>query len=63
MSSFAPAASMFYTDLEELRGLRVPIDYGSGIEYADGIQKSLFTSTKMGLQVSKVFSLCLQKSL
>ena len=52
MSSFAPAASMFYTDLEELRGLRSPIDYGSGIEYADGLKTSIFPSTEMGLQVS-----------
>ena len=51
MSSFAPAATMFYTDLDELQGLTTPVDYGSGVEYADGIVKSLFPDTKVGVQV------------
>lgn len=50
-SSFAPAATMFYTDLEKLRGLKSPVDYGSGIEYANGIKDSLFPMTNVGLQV------------
>ena len=37
MSTFQPAATMFYTDIQTLRGLDVPVDYGSGIEYADGL--------------------------
>lgn len=52
MSSFAPAAVMVYTDLETLQGLDKPTDYGSGIEYADGIFNSLFPNSVMGLQVS-----------
>jgi len=28
---------MFYTDIQKLLGLTVPADYGSGIEYADGL--------------------------
>jgi len=51
MSSFAPAAAMVYTDLETLRGLVRPVDYGSGIEYADGITNSLFPDSHVGLQV------------
>jgi hypothetical protein len=51
MSSFAPAATMFYTDLEKLDGLTTPTDYGSGIEYADGIVDSLFPNTDVGVQV------------
>lgn len=51
MSSFAPAAAMFYTDLEKLQGLTTPVDYGSGIEYANGILNSLFPQTNMGLQI------------
>lgn len=31
-----PAAIMVYTDIQKLRGLDTPIDYGTGIEYADG---------------------------
>ena len=52
MSSFAPAAAMFYTDLEELKGLISPTDYGSGVEFANGIHNSLFPSIDVGLQVS-----------
>ena len=51
MSFFAPAATMFYTDLEKLQGLRAPVDYGSGVEYADGIVDSLFPNTNVGVQV------------
>jgi len=38
---------MFYTDIQELQGLDEPIDYGSGIEYADG----LLAYKEEGLQV------------
>ena len=31
-----PAAIMVYTDIQKLKGLDQPIDYGTGIEYADG---------------------------
>ena len=51
MSSFAPAATMFYTDLDKLDGLRTPVDYGSGVEYADGIADSLFPDADVGVQV------------
>ena len=51
MSDFAPAAAMVYTDIETLRGLNYPTDYGSGIEYADGIIDSLFPMSAVGLQV------------
>ncbi|KAL7531580.1 hypothetical protein ACHAXR_007307 [Thalassiosira sp. AJA248-18] len=37
ISSFVPSAFMVYTDLETLNGLWEPTDYGSGVEYADGI--------------------------
>mmetsp|Transcript_11167 Transcript_11167/g.24211 ORF Transcript_11167/g.24211 Transcript_11167/m.24211 type:complete len:450 (+) Transcript_11167:263-1612(+) len=36
ISSFVPSAFMVYTDLETLKGLWEPTDYGSGVEYADG---------------------------
>jgi hypothetical protein len=51
MSSFTPAAAMFYTDIQTLRGLDRPVDYGSGIEYADGILESLFPDQDVGLQI------------
>lgn len=51
MSSFMPAAAMVYTDLETLRGLSRPTDYGSGIEYADGILDNLFAGHDVGLQI------------
>jgi hypothetical protein len=35
-----PAAVMVYTDLQTLRGLDHPVDYGTGIEYADGALKA-----------------------
>lgn len=31
-----PAAIMVYTDIQKLKGLDQPTDYGTGIEYADG---------------------------
>jgi hypothetical protein len=37
MQDFAPAAVMTYTDIHQLRGLIEPVDYGSGIEYAQGL--------------------------
>ena len=57
MSSFAPAVAMFYTDLEKLAGLSSPTDYGSGVEYANGIGESLFPNTNVGLQVCCFFFL------
>lgn len=42
---------MFYTDIQTLRGLDTPVDYGSGIEYADGILDSLFPNQHVGLQI------------
>ena len=32
-----PSTYMIYTDLQRLRGLWTPADYGSGIEYMDGV--------------------------
>ena len=51
LSAFAPAAAMVYTDLEKLQGLDFPAEYGSGIEFADGILDSIFPDTPMGLQI------------
>ena len=54
LASFVPAAAMVYTDLETLRGLSRPADYGSGIEYADGILDNLFAGYSdgdVGLQI------------
>lgn len=51
MYTFAPAAAMVYTDLEHLRGLSRPVDYGSGIEYTDGILNSIFPGLGVGLQI------------
>jgi hypothetical protein len=42
---------MFYTDIQTLRGLDRPVDYGSGIEYANGIMDSLFPDQHVGLQI------------
>lgn len=51
ISGFVPAAAMVYTDLQTLQGLFGPSDYGSGVEYADGILNSIFPESDMGLQV------------
>mmetsp|Transcript_3805 Transcript_3805/g.10308 ORF Transcript_3805/g.10308 Transcript_3805/m.10308 type:complete len:189 (-) Transcript_3805:1355-1921(-) len=51
MSSFFPSAVMAYTDLSSLRGLEKPTDYGSGIEYADGVIQNLFSGYDVGLQI------------
>ena len=32
-----PQATMVYTDIQTLRGLSSPVDYGSGVEFADGL--------------------------
>ena len=37
MKDFVPAAYMVYTDIQSLDGLWEPTDYGSGVEYADGV--------------------------
>jgi len=58
MQSFAPAAAMVYTDLENLQGLIKPTDYGSGVEFADGILNSLFPNIDVGLQVNWLENLC-----
>ena len=47
-----------YNDLESLKGLDIPTDYGSGIEYADGILNSVFPNVGVGLQVSLSYLLC-----
>jgi hypothetical protein len=41
LSHFRPAAAMVYTDIQNLRGLDQPVDYGSGIEYATGLVEAL----------------------
>lgn len=35
--SVLPAAFMFYTDIQTVRGLTAPVDYGSGIEFANAL--------------------------
>lgn len=50
-SDFFPAAAMVYTDIQSLRGLLKPADYGSGIEYADGLLDSVFAGQDVGLQI------------
>ena len=62
IANHVPAAFMVYTDLATLHGLWEPTDYGSGIEYADGIL-DLFPlheygpdKSSIGLQVSLLFS-------
>jgi len=44
VSSFVPSSFMVYTDLQSLRGLWAAADYGSGIQYADGLL-NLFPSS------------------
>lgn len=39
LKNFHPACTMTYTDIQELKGLDQPADYGSGIEYAKGMEK------------------------
>ena len=41
-----PTAFMVYTDLQSLRGLYAPTDYGSGVEFADGLLQLSSTTTK-----------------
>jgi hypothetical protein len=48
MRDFFPAATMFYTDIQSLRGLDTPVDYGSGVEYAPGLVEAYPES---GIQV------------
>jgi hypothetical protein len=50
-SCFAPAAVMVYTDIQSLVGLDKPVDYGSGIEYANGLLESVFQGQDVGLQI------------
>jgi hypothetical protein len=40
-SSWIPNALMVYTDVQTLRGLDSPADYGSGVEYANGLLELL----------------------
>jgi len=49
--ALAPAATMVYTDIQTLRGLDSPVDYGSGIEYANGLLDSVFVGQDVGLQI------------
>ena len=44
VSIFVPSSFMVYTDLQSLRGLWAAVDYGSGIQYGDGLL-DLFPST------------------
>jgi hypothetical protein len=44
LSNFRPAAAMVYTDIQTLRGLDQPVDYGSGIEYATGLVEAFGVS-------------------
>jgi hypothetical protein len=49
-----PAAVMVYTDIQTLRGLDKPVDYGSGIEYANGALRLVsppHSYLSVGLQV------------
>ncbi|CAB9504759.1 expressed unknown protein [Seminavis robusta] len=49
-----PAALMVYTDIQTLRGLDHPVDYGTGIEYADGALRMASPPTNplgVGLQI------------
>lgn len=39
---------MFYTDIQELKGLDTPVDYGSGIEYAGALAEAF---PKSGIQI------------
>ena len=48
--TFFPAAAMVYTDIQTLRGLDTPADYGSGVEYADGLLDSVLNAS-VGLQI------------
>ena len=51
MKRFYPAAFMVYTDLAKLEGLDRPADYGSGIEFSDGVLDSLFPGQDVGIQI------------
>jgi len=43
---------MVYTSLDSIQnGTSLPTDYGTGVEYADGILNSLFHNQGVGLQV------------
>jgi hypothetical protein len=45
-----PHATMVYTDIQTLRGLTSPVDYGSGIEFADGLAQDFPSSAiQLGL--------------
>jgi hypothetical protein len=46
--STTPLAYMAYTDLQTLRGLDRPADYGSGIEFADGISEVVLLGSAAG---------------
>ena len=48
MRDFFPVATMFYTDIQSLRGLDTPVDYGSGVEYAPGLVEAFPQS---GIQI------------
>lgn len=39
---------MFYTDLQNLKGINEPVDYGSGVEYAEGLVEAFHNS---GIQI------------
>ena len=50
VTSFYPAATMVYSDIQTLRGVDIPVDYGSGVEYAHGLAQAFPESgIQMGL--------------
>lgn len=52
VASSLPSTFMLYTDIQTLRGLDTPVDYGSGIEYADGLlELAATTTTRARLQI------------
>jgi hypothetical protein len=42
---------MVYSDIQTLRGLDHAVDYGSGVEFADGLLNDLFVHQSVGLQL------------
>lgn len=48
LQDVTPPAFMAYTDIQTLRGLDRPADYGSGVEYADGILELIVSTRNSG---------------
>jgi len=52
IKDFIPSAVMVYTSLFSFEnGTSLPTDYGSGVEYADGLLNSIFPNEEIGLQI------------